>query len=151
MVIEQIHSLLAAALEFPSYYGNNWDAFDECINDDDASNPPERLIIHGWDIFIDEHLRDAKIFWGCITDRKETKKPMDIAVSPRACPCCGYLTLSDWNDGSWEICSVCNWEDDEAQYRDQTYAGGANNESLEQARLRFNQTPKVTSKVKDFR
>ena len=151
MGVEEIHSLLASALEFPSYYGKNWDAFDECINDDDASNPPEKLIILGWDVFIAEHPKDAKLFWECIEDRKETKKPMEVLVSPRACPCCGYLTLSDWNAGSWEICPVCDWEDDEVQYRDPTYEGGANRESLEQARARYKQAPKFSNKVKEFR
>ena len=28
----------------------------------------------------------------------------------RACPCCGYLTLSE--RGAYEICGVCFWEDD---------------------------------------
>ena len=30
---EELHTLLAKALGFPDYYGNNWDAFDECIRD----------------------------------------------------------------------------------------------------------------------
>jgi hypothetical protein len=131
MGMDEIHSLLASALCFPDYYGKNWDAFDECINDDDASNPPERLIILGWDVFVSEHLIDAKGFWSCIEKRGETKNPMEVLVSPRACPCCGYLTLSDWNIGSWEICPVCNLEDDDLQYLDPRYAGGANIESLE--------------------
>jgi len=151
MDIGEIHSLLAAALDFPDYYGKNWDAFDECINDDEASNPPERLIIFGWDVFISEHPDDVKKFWECLEDRKETKKPMEILVSPRACPCCGYLTLSDWNVGSWEICPVCNWEDDEVQYRDPTFEGGANPESLKQAIARYEQSPKYSNKAKAFR
>ena len=151
MDINEIHSLLASALEFPDYYGKNWDAFDECINDDEASNPPERLIIRGWDLFIREHLRDEKLFWSCIDERKKTRKPTEVLVTPRVCPCCGYLTLSDWNSGSWEICSVCNWEDDEVQYRDPTYEGGANRASLEQASALFKKKSPETNKVRDFR
>lgn len=30
---EELHRLLAAVFHFPDYYGNNWDAFDECIRD----------------------------------------------------------------------------------------------------------------------
>jgi hypothetical protein len=29
---------------------------------------------------------------------------------PYACPCCGYITLSE--RCGWEICPVCFWEDD---------------------------------------
>lgn len=31
--IEELHNEVAAALQFPWYYGENWPAFDECIND----------------------------------------------------------------------------------------------------------------------
>lgn len=151
MTIDEIHSLLASAFEFPDFYGKNWDAFDECINDGASANPPEKLIIFGWDIFVREHLRDAKLFWSCINWRLDTKKPVEVLVSPRACPCCGYLTLSDWNGGSWELCSVCNWEDDPVQCQDPAYEGGANRESLMQARARFELRADGSSRVKGFR
>ncbi|MFC5475787.1 CPCC family cysteine-rich protein [Paraherbaspirillum soli] len=48
------------------------------------------------------------------------------------CPCCEQLTLSEI--GAYEICSVCFWEDDPVQSSDPTYAGGANQYSLVQAR-----------------
>ena len=32
--------------------------------------------------------------------------------------------------GSYEICSICGWEDDEVQQRWPSYRGGANSESL---------------------
>ena len=35
------------------------------------------------------------------------------------------------------FCPVCGWEDDDAQFRDPTYDGGANSVSLEQARINF--------------
>lgn len=54
-----------------------------------------------------------------------------------ACPCCGYLTFGEEPPGTFEICPVCGWEDDEAQFRDPTYEGGANSVSLEQARKNF--------------
>lgn len=53
------------------------------------------------------------------------------------CPCCGYLTLSEEPPGTFEICPVCNWEDDSVQFADPTFEGGSNRVSLEQARRNF--------------
>jgi hypothetical protein len=52
------------------------------------------------------------------------------------CACCGYLTLSD-RPGSYEICHVCFWEDDDVQLLDPWYEGGANKTSLKQAQENF--------------
>lgn len=54
-----------------------------------------------------------------------------------ACPCCSNLTFDENPPGTFEICPVCGWEDDEAQFRDSTYEGGANSVSLDQARNNF--------------
>ncbi|WP_084308004.1 CPCC family cysteine-rich protein [Phytopseudomonas flavescens] len=54
------------------------------------------------------------------------------------CPCCQYLTFGEEPPGTFEICPVCGWEDDEVQFRDPTCEGGANPLSLEQARRNFN-------------
>ncbi len=53
------------------------------------------------------------------------------------CPCCGYRTLANRPPGTFEICPVCYWEDDNVQFEDPAYAGGANPISLRQARLNF--------------
>ena len=50
------------------------------------------------------------------------------------CPCCGYYTLARKPPGTYELCPVCYREDDGVQFEDPTYAGGANEPSLEQAR-----------------
>jgi hypothetical protein len=49
-----------------------------------------------------------------------------------ACPCCGSRVLTAL--GGYEICEVCEWEDDPVQSADPGYAGGANMLSLNQAR-----------------
>ena len=54
-----------------------------------------------------------------------------------ACPCCGYLTLNDQPPGTFQICAVCYWEDDNVQFNDPSFAGGANEDSLDQARSNF--------------
>lgn len=53
------------------------------------------------------------------------------------CPCCGYLTLDQKPPGTFLICDVCNWEDDNVQYENPSFEGGANKESLNQARVNF--------------
>jgi hypothetical protein len=54
------------------------------------------------------------------------------------CPCCGNLTLDEAPPGTFEICPVCYWEDDNVQYDDPDFEGGANDVSLNQARDNFN-------------
>ncbi len=45
------------------------------------------------------------------------------------CPCCGYLVF-DEDPGSYDICSICFWEDDLSQLRFAFMDGGANRVSL---------------------
>jgi hypothetical protein len=54
-----------------------------------------------------------------------------------SCPCCGYLTFAEPPPGTFAICPVCWWEDDEVQARDPDYSGGANEVSLRQAQANF--------------
>lgn len=53
------------------------------------------------------------------------------------CPCCGSRTIGE--PGTHEVCDVCGWEDDPVQSADPDYAGGANTESLNAARARWQQ------------
>ncbi len=52
-------------------------------------------------------------------------------------PCCGFLTLSERAPGTFEICPVCNWEDDDAQFQNPNLKEGANQTSLNEARQNF--------------
>jgi anaerobic ribonucleoside-triphosphate reductase len=45
--------------------------------------------------------------------------------------------------GSYEICPVCNWEDDPVQEEDPSYGGGANVMSLNEARKAYAEGRKV--------
>lgn len=51
------------------------------------------------------------------------------------CPCCGNYTLSE--EGNYEICSICNWEDDPVQFEYPDFKGGANILSLNEYREVF--------------
>ena len=48
------------------------------------------------------------------------------------CPACGFLTLKDAY-GSYVLCAVCGWEDDQLQLANPACGGGANSESLIEA------------------
>ncbi|MFT4008234.1 MAG: CPCC family cysteine-rich protein [Lacrimispora sp.] len=53
------------------------------------------------------------------------------------CVCCGNRTLSGEPPGTFEICPVCYWEDDNVQFDDPDYEGGANDISLNKARENY--------------
>jgi hypothetical protein len=53
------------------------------------------------------------------------------------CPCCGYRTLSEEPPGTYEICTICFWEDDAVQSRDPDAKQGANKVSLREAQKNF--------------
>ena len=48
------------------------------------------------------------------------------------CPVCGKYEFQHEDD--YDVCPVCNWENDGLQYDEPDYAGGANDMSLNQAR-----------------
>jgi hypothetical protein len=48
------------------------------------------------------------------------------------CPSCGFLTL-EGAYGSYAICDICGWEDDQVQLANPACGGGANSESLIEA------------------
>ncbi|GAA1548408.1 CPCC family cysteine-rich protein [Kribbella lupini] len=50
------------------------------------------------------------------------------------CPCCGHLAFAEL-PGSYEICSICFWEDDLVQLRWPDWTGGANRPSLRESQL----------------
>lgn len=60
-------------------------------------------------------------------------KAKGVVHSNHPCPVCGYYTL-DLRCSEYDICPVCWWENDWVQLADPKYAGGANQESLLEAR-----------------
>ena len=53
------------------------------------------------------------------------------------CVCCYNYTLDSEPPGTFEICPVCYWEDDNVQFSDPNYEGGANEISLNKARENY--------------
>ena len=52
------------------------------------------------------------------------------------CPVCRKYTFKN-GPGSYEICPICGWEDDKAQYKDPTLKGGANKLSLKEYKEQY--------------
>ena len=70
---------------------------------------------------------------------RDAKERVRLATSQQSmypCPCCGYLSFSE-PPGSYEICDICNWEDDVSQLRFPETGGGANHVSLLDAQRNF--------------
>ena len=64
-----------------------------------------------------------------------TESPRSARDGFFACPCCNEFTMSE--AGGYEICEVCDWEDDPVQETTPNLAGGANKVSLDQARMNY--------------
>lgn len=54
---------------------------------------------------------------------------------PHMCPICGKYEFED--DGSFDICIYCGWEDDNLQTARPDYAGGANELSLNEYKKQY--------------
>ena len=75
---EEIHNRLAKAFGFPDYYGKNWDAFDECINDLDKA--PQKIIIKGFGTLEDKLPREAILLIDCLHDYQQTEDGQGVKV-----------------------------------------------------------------------
>ena len=67
----------------------------------------------------------------------------------RICPVCGNYEFEE--AGCYDICEYCGWEDDPLQYDNPDYEGGANHESLNQARAIFKKNDTYLDWMKEQR
>lgn len=58
------------------------------------------------------------------------------------CPCCGQKTLE--SEHMFDICPVCGWEDDNVQFSNPDFRGGANFFSLNEYRNAFKEGKDVS-------
>lgn len=67
------------------------------------------------------------------------------------CPCCGYPTLDE--RGAYDICVLCNWEDDgqDDPYADEVWGGPNADYSLTEARNNYNSSYIMYSEGRDVR
>lgn len=64
--IDHLHEVLSEALDFPGWYGKNWDAFWDSITA--LVEMPEHLQLIGWGPFAERFPRDASIMKKCLDD-----------------------------------------------------------------------------------
>jgi ribonuclease inhibitor len=64
--IDHLHEVLYEALDFPGWYGKNWDAFWDSITA--VVEMPEHLQLIGWGQFAERFPQDAGIMKGCLVD-----------------------------------------------------------------------------------
>ena len=60
---EALHKFLFNAFSFPDYYGNNWDAFDECIGE---IQMPAVIDVSGLFVLRTRLPRDASLLMKCL-------------------------------------------------------------------------------------
>lgn len=63
-----MHEDFKQVFDFPDYYGNNWDAFWDCISG--FANVKTNIEIRGFKTFEKLRPKDAKIFRECMNDLK---------------------------------------------------------------------------------
>ena len=66
------------------------------------------------------------------------------------CPCCNMKTLEEEPPGTYEICPVCGWEDDEIQFKNPNYCCGANNISLQEAKNNFEKLGAINEEALEY-
>jgi len=64
--LEHLHTLLMRDLEFPHYYGKNWDAFWDVITE--PGRLPQTLKLRGWVVFEQRLPEAARQLRECLQD-----------------------------------------------------------------------------------
>ena len=87
------------------------------------------------DKFFDENIR--KTYQKIRKCREYAKNKLfeEVGKIFYRCPCCLSTLFAE--NGDYDICPLCKWENDKVQNEDPGFAGGANEESLAQARNRL--------------
>ncbi|WP_165072983.1 barstar family protein [Paludisphaera rhizosphaerae] len=65
----ELHAILARALEFPDFYGRNWNAFWDSITGLVAM--PHRLRLVGWSRFEDRMPEETRYLRGCLDEMSQ--------------------------------------------------------------------------------
>ncbi len=86
--------------------------------------------------YLDEYLREALQEEQLLKGWKMTEEGLPTLES-FPCPCCGQKTFSEKPNGTFFICPVCYWEDDDVSVNDPDRAFSCNGVSLNTARENY--------------
>lgn len=78
----ELHALLASALRFPDWYGQNWDAFRDCVLDSKLSNLPAVVRIKGIQTLATRLPRDAELLEESLRELAATRPNIEVCVQP---------------------------------------------------------------------
>ena len=107
---------------------------------------PEKSQIHyeSYRLFFSDKYSENQLIE--VLKKYSDKELIDIVEFQRSqsnakfyCKCCGYNSLDEKPNGTFEICKICFWEDDKVQSNEPDYEGGANSVSLNQAKKNFSE------------
>ena len=73
-----LHELLFSSLKLPDYYGKNWDAFWDVIENKNVL--PKELVLHNWSALESNLPKEAQLMKDCLTDYQNEKSGLPCKV-----------------------------------------------------------------------
>ena len=111
-----------------------------------TASPPELLpkgiepLLLDWLIFKLEKVLNSYIS-NKLNEIGVTCEVHGVVEAAGLCPCCKYYSIGPGEEGMWEICSVCSWENG---------GDGPNHMSLEEAKLNFLKIGAISQRGLEF-
>jgi hypothetical protein len=125
----EISQLLNRATEIKEWVKNNLDKNYVIIDDDLSINSLEDSIKERW--------VSTKPLIGLDKESKDKALQILKGNAKFACPCCGHKTYFVKPGETFDICSICFWQDDFVQLENPDDDGGPNLISLRQAQKNY--------------